>query len=205
MKEKLEIIESLLVLVDNEIKKGNKSYSLLKGRLEDVLKNNNLLLNDINNPLQNILSSFLYLTLNDCLNDKSNLRELVGMLDKFTKGILTVDSNKITEEERIIGYDLSGKPIVEKVTVKATGNIALKDRGKINTALKTTGVASYDTYLDELDKWSRDNNLVIGKNTNLSTFCHILDLFQKTLKLTQPDENATNIYKNFIKRFFNRV
>ena len=46
--------------------------------------------------------------------------------------------------------------------------------------------------------------MTIAKDITLSAFCHILNLFQKALKLTQPDENPTSIYRNYIKRFFNR-
>lgn len=205
MKEKLLLLEEVLIAINKEVK-DKPILEVHKNNLKQLLNSNSLYLNDINNPLQILISNYFYSILNDIVKDPNGLRELIDRLNKFTQNMLIkpTESPVIKTEKKMLGYNIMGQPIVEEVPVKAIGNISLKSGDDFNTVLNTTGNSNYDKYLDELEKWSRTSNMTIAKDITLSAFCHILNLFQKALKLTQPDENPTSIYRNYIKRFFNR-
>lgn len=206
MKEKLLLLEEVLVEINKEIK-DKPILEVHKNNLKQLLNSNSLYLNDINNPLQIIISNYFYTILNDIVKDPNGLRELLDKLNKFTQNMLIkspIEAPVIKTEKKVLGYNIMGQPIIEEVPIKAVGNISLKSGDGFNTVLNTTGNSNYDKYLDELEKWSRTSNMTIAKDITLSAFCHILNLFQKALKLTQPDENPTSIYRNYIKRFFNR-
>lgn len=203
MKHNLGTIKEILININKETNQA--IYARKKEDLKNMLNSSTLFVNDPNNPLQAILTSYLFSVINECVKTNEGTVELVDLLNKFTNNTL-VDSSKpnVKTTKVVVGYDLMGRPIYEEVEVKSIGNIPTKNGNEFNTVLETTGNLNYDKYLDELNDWSKKSGSPITKDTNLSNFCHILNLFQKSLKLTQPEENPTSIYRSFIKRFFHK-
>lgn len=202
MKENVSLIKSLLLLINKSSK--NSSVETKKREIQEKLDNRTLYLTDGANPLQLLLNNFIYQKLVEVLTDADSINELVDILNKFNNNML-VDDTGVKREKKLRGFDLDGKPIYEENEVEGIGNISLKNGEEFNSTLNTTGNPNYDKYLDELNKWSKGNNMKITKDTSLSAFCHILNIFQKSLKLTQPDENASKIYNNYRMRILNET